>query len=82
MDGLSDMNQQSSNYQKALQSETGNLMAMAETAIEATNWEEGLQYFNRVLEKDITNSDAWLGKGISIVYTSKIGDLKINEAIA
>lgn len=70
------------NFQAALKSETGNLMAMAETAIEATNWDEALQYFNRVLEKDITNSDAWLGKGIAIVYTSKIGDLKINEAIA
>lgn len=69
-------------YQKAMQSETGNLMAMAETAIDATNWEEALQYFNRVLENEITNSDAWLGKGIAIVYTSKIGDLKINEAIA
>ena len=51
-------------------------MAMAETAIEATNWEEALQYFNRVLEKEITNSDAWLGKGIAIVYTSKIGEIK------
>lgn len=70
------------NYQSSLKSETGNLMAMAETAMEATNWDEALQYFNRVLEKEIANSDAWLGKGISIVYTSKIGDLKINEAIA
>jgi hypothetical protein len=70
------------NYQSSLSGETGNLMAMAETAIEATNWDEALQYFNRVLEKDITNSDAWLGKGIAIVYTSKIGDLKITEAIA
>ena len=57
-------------------------MAMAETAIEATNWEEALQFFNQVLTKDISNSDAWLGKGIAIVYTSKIGALKINEAIA
>ena len=70
------------NYENAMQSESGNLMAMAETAIDATNWEEALQYFNRVLEKDISNSDAWLGKGIAIVYTSKIGDLKIKEAIA
>jgi hypothetical protein len=70
------------NYQTFLNGESGNLMSMAETAIEATNWEEALQFFNRVLEKDITNSDAWLGKGIAIVYTSKIGDLKITEAIA
>ena len=70
------------NYQSFFNGESGNLMSMAETAIEATNWEEALQYFNRVLEKDISNSDAWLGKGIAIVYTSKIGDIKINEAIA
>jgi tetratricopeptide (TPR) repeat protein len=70
------------NYQSFMNGESGNLMTMAETAIEATNWEEALQFFNRVLEKDITNSDAWLGKGIAIVYTSKIGELRITEAIA
>lgn len=70
------------NYMSFLNGESGNLMSMAETAIDATNWEEALQYFNRVLEKEINNSDAWLGKGIAIVYTSKIGDLKISEAIA
>ena len=70
------------NYQSFLNGESGNLMSMAETAIEATNWEEALQFFNQVLTKDITNSDAWLGKGIAIVYTSKIGELKITEAIA
>ena len=72
----------SDNYKNIVQSETGNLMQMAETSLDATNYEEALTYFNRVLEKDISNSDAWLGKGISIVYTSKLGDIKINEAIA
>jgi len=70
------------NYKSSTTGEVGNLMMMAETAIEATNWEEALQFFNQVLTKDITNSDAWLGKGIAIVYTSKIGELKITEAIA
>lgn len=69
------------NYQSALNCESGNLMAMAETAIEATNWEEALQFYNQVLTKEISNSDAWLGKGIAIVYSSKIGDIKITEAI-
>lgn len=69
-------------YKENISGETGNLMAMADTAVEATNWEEALQYYNKVLEKDITNSDAWLGKGIAIVYTSKIGDIKTKEAIA
>ena len=70
------------NYQSFLHGESGNLMTMAETAIDATNWEEALQYYNKVLEKDIANSDAWLGKGIAMVYTSKIGDIKTKEAIA
>lgn len=70
------------NFKVANTGEIGNLMMMAETAVEATNWEEALQYYNKVLEKDITNSDAWLGKGIAIVYTSKIGDIKTKEAIA
>ncbi|MCX6210811.1 MAG: hypothetical protein NTZ59_15235 [Bacteroidetes bacterium] len=77
-----ELEQAKSNYEKSVLGETGNLMAMAETSIEATNFEEALSYFNRVLEKEITNSDAWLGKGIAIVNTSKIGDIKINEAIA
>jgi len=79
---LIELEQAKSNYEKAAQGEVGNLMAMAETSIEATNYEEALSYFNRVLEKEINNSDAWLGKGIAIVYTSKIGDIKTNEAIA
>ena len=70
------------NYKTSISGEVGNLMMMAETAIDATNWEEALQYFNKSLEKDITNSDAWLGKGIAIVYSSKIGDIKTTEAIA
>lgn len=70
------------NYKSSTTGELGNLMMMAETAVDATNWEEALQYYNKALEKDITNSDAWLGKGIAMVYTSKIGDIKTKEAIA
>lgn len=53
------------NYQSFTSGEVGNLMMMAETAIEATNWEEALQFFNKVLEKDISNSDAWLGNSFA-----------------
>jgi tetratricopeptide (TPR) repeat protein len=70
------------NYKSSTTGELGNLMMMAETAVDATNWEEALQYYNKALEKDIANSDAWLGKGIAMVYTSKIGDIKTKEAIA
>ncbi|NBW30323.1 MAG: hypothetical protein EBR35_03580 [Flavobacteriales bacterium] len=70
------------NYNTSTTGEVGNLMMMADTAVDATNWEEALRYYNKALEKDIANYDAWLGKGIAIVYTSKIGELKITEAIA
>lgn len=80
--GIIEMQSSKDFYKETISGETGNLMAMADTAIDATNWEEALQFYNRVLEKDITNSDAWLGKGIAIVYTSKIGELKTTEAIA
>ena len=70
------------NYNSAISGELGNLMMMADTAVEATNWEEALTFYNQALTKDVTNSDAWLGKGIAIVYTSKIGDIKTTEAIA
>ena len=70
------------NYKSSTSGEIGNLMMMADTAIDATNWEEALSFYNQALTKDVTNSDAWLGKGIAMVYTSKIGDIKTTEAIA
>jgi len=70
------------NYKTSIGGEVGNLMMMADTAIDATNWEEALSFYNQALTKDVTNSDAWLGKGIAMVYTSKIGDIKTTEAIA
>jgi hypothetical protein len=69
-------------YTTMMQGEVGNLVVMADTAVEAGNWEEALQYYNRILEKQITNSDAWLGKGIAMVNTSTIGTMKVTEAIA
>lgn len=46
----------SDNYKTTVQSETGNLMSMAETSLDATNYEETLTYFKRVLEKDISKT--------------------------
>ncbi len=56
------------NYKASTTDEVGNLMMMAETAVDATNWEEALQYYNKALEKDITNSDAWtLSHKVSLI---------------
>ncbi|MDB4213195.1 tetratricopeptide repeat protein [Flavobacteriaceae bacterium] len=69
-------------YQKDTDGELGGLIDLSLTAIDAGNWIEAISYFNQILQKDPKNSNAWLGKGIATVNTSKIGDLKIKEAIS
>ena len=59
----------------------GTLM-IAETAQEGGSYEEALNYYNKVIEQDPYFGDAWLNKGICMVNTSKIGNLKIPEAIS
>jgi hypothetical protein len=71
----------SSLFEQKKTSKDGNLLVLAEVAINAKNYDEAYNFYNKILENDITNADAWLGKGISIVYTSKIGELKIKQAI-
>ena len=68
-------------YKSSVSGNNGNLILMAETATDAGNYEDAVLYFNKILELDSTNADAWLGKGIGTVNTSKIGNLKIKEAI-
>jgi len=68
-------------YDQTKGSKEGNLLILAEVALNAKNYEEANNYYSKILESDISNTDAWLGKGIAIVYTSKIGELKIKQAI-
>lgn len=72
----------SKNYQKDTDGELGGLIDLSLTAMDAGNWIEAISYFNQILQKDTKNSNAWLGKGIATVNTSKIGDLKIKEALS
>ena len=74
--------QQSKDYYfEIVKSEFGNFLMMAETAEEATNYEEATKYYNKILEKDTSYSDAWLGKANCMIYSSKIGDIKMKEAL-
>jgi hypothetical protein len=68
-------------YKEIVKSEFGNFLMMAETAEEGTNYDEASKYYNKILEKDTTYSDAWLGKGNCLIYSSKIGDIKMKEAL-
>lgn len=68
-------------YREISKSEFGNFLMMAETAEEATNYEEATKYYNKILEKDTSYSDAWLGKGNCMIYSSTIGNIKMKEAM-
>lgn len=56
-----------------------NLLGMARTASLAGNVSEAESYYNRVLELDPRNSEAWLGKGKSAAWQSSIANIRTNE---
>jgi tetratricopeptide (TPR) repeat protein len=57
------------------------LMGMAKTAQTAGNSAEALSYFNRVLESDPTNSEAWIGKGKAAGWQTTLGNLRVSEML-
>lgn len=56
-----------------------NLLGMARTASLAGNASEAESYYNRVLELDPRNSEAWLGKGKSAAWQSTIAHIRTSE---
>jgi hypothetical protein len=56
-----------------------NLLGMARTASLAGNAGEAESYYNRVLELDPRNSEAWIGKGKSAAWQSSIVNIRTNE---
>ena len=63
-------------------SKFGGTLLIAETSREGGSYEEAIAYYNKVIEQDPTFADAWLNKGICMLWNSKIGDLKTTEAIS
>ncbi len=57
------------------------LLGLARTAIAAGNTEEALSYFNRVLEADPRNSEAWIGKGKAAGWQSSIKHMRLPEML-
>jgi tetratricopeptide (TPR) repeat protein len=52
---------------------------MARTALVAGNNAEALGYFNRVLEADPSNSEAWIGKGKAAGWQSSLRNIRLPE---
>ena len=57
------------------------LLGMAKTAEIGGNNSEALGYFNRVLEIDPTNSEAWIGKGKAAAWQSTLANIRLKEAL-
>ena len=57
------------------------LLGLARTALVANNQQEALVYFNRVLESNPTNADAWLGKGKAAGWQSTLSNIRLSEML-
>jgi tetratricopeptide (TPR) repeat protein len=76
------LQQAEAQFNEVKNSKFGGTLLIAETAQEGGSYAEALNYYNKVIEQEPGFADAWLNKGICMVRTSKIGDLKIPEAIS
>lgn len=59
-----------------------NWMMMAETAREGGDHNEAINYYNKILEENSSHAASWFGKGTSIIWSSKLGDIKMKEALS
>lgn len=58
-----------------------NYMSLAKTAEDSGDHEDAISYFNKVLEIDPDNIDAWIGKGYSIFFNSSLASPKLIEMV-
>ena len=61
--------------------EVGNLLALANNALNSNNNQEALDFSNKVLEIDPHNSAAWYVKGTAAGWLSNLKNLRIAEMI-
>lgn len=57
------------------------LLGLAHTAMAAGNSVEATEYYNRVLESDPRNSQAWLGKGKAAGWQSSLANIRLPEML-
>jgi tetratricopeptide (TPR) repeat protein len=60
---------------------TTNLLQLAQSAADAGNPQEAYDYYNKVLEADPKNVDAWLGKGKAAGWLSRLVAFRFNEML-
>lgn len=58
-----------------------NLLKLGNEALRSGNNQEAFDYYNKVLEADIENYEAWYGKAISAGYPSELADVRVQEMV-
>lgn len=81
-DSLVTPQQAEAQFSEVKNSKFGGTLLIAETSREGASYEEAIAFYNKVIEQEPTFAEAWLNKGICMLQTSKIGDLKTTEAIS
>jgi tetratricopeptide (TPR) repeat protein len=61
--------------------EDGNLFKLAEMAFEGEDFDEAIKYYNKCLEKDTDFFEAWYKKGLSILQTSTVDEIKTTKGL-
>lgn len=62
------------------QQQLDNILVLATTAYEASNYKEAENYCNRAIELDVMAYKAWFLKAKAVGWSSKTGNLRIEEA--
>jgi DNA-directed RNA polymerase subunit RPC12/RpoP len=58
-----------------------NYLALAQSSLEGNNFKEAYDYYNKVLEQDATNAEAWFGKAVSAGGMTHISDIRFDEMV-
>jgi len=67
-------------FNEVKNSKIGGTLLIAQTSQEGGNYDEAIAYYNKIIEQQPDNAEAWLNKGSCMISTSTIQDIKIAEA--
>lgn len=58
-----------------------NYMSLAASALQGGSFKEAYDYYNKVLETDSSNSNAWFGKAVSAGGMTHVNDVRYDEMV-
>ncbi len=79
-DSIVTLQQAEATFAEVRNSKVGGTLLIAQTSQEGGNFDEAIAYYNKIIEQQPDNAEAWLNKGSCMVATSTIKDIKIREA--